>query len=294
MTDDWRVVYESLYLGDCSDRALVLESAKIPHEIIRDTGGCALLVPAEFSGAAVQELQLYEDENPPVVPKPPRKVPLHDPVPGIYGYLIIICVVAWFDTTGAFGEFWRDAGRVDGELMRAGEWWRVFTALTLHADLAHLVGNIVFGALFGLFAGRLLGSGVAWLVILLAAGAGNLLNTYLLGFDHRAIGASTAVFAALGLVAGFVWRGKLMSQERWVYRLGPIVGGVALLMFTGAGSGDGKTDVGAHLMGFVCGFAAGLPLTAAIPGLTSRRLQLACGSAAVLLVVFVWVVALAA
>ncbi|MFQ5610479.1 MAG: rhomboid family intramembrane serine protease, partial [Woeseiaceae bacterium] len=247
---------------------------------------------AEFSGAAVRELQLYDDENPPIVTRPPRKVPLHDPVPGIYGYLIVICLVAWLDTNGAFGESWRTAGRVDGELMRAGEWWRVFTALTLHADLPHLAGNIVFGSLFGLFAGRLIGSGVGWLVILLAAGAGNLLNTYLLGFDHRAIGASTAVFAALGLVAGFVWRAKLMSQERWVYRLGPIVGGLALLMFTGAGSGDGKTDVGAHLMGFVCGFAAGVPLTVAIPNLMSKRLQLACGIGALFFVALTWVLAL--
>ena len=294
MNEDWRVVYESLYLGDCSERALVLEAARIPFEILRDTGGCALLVPAEHSGNAVRELALYEDENPPVRPKPVRKAPSLDPVPGIYAYLFAICLIAWFDAGNAFGEHWRAAGRVDGELLRAGEWWRVFTALTLHADIAHLAGNIVFGALFGLFAGRLLGSGVAWLVIVLSAGLGNLLNTYLLGFDHRAIGASTAVFAALGLVSGFVWRGKLMSQARWVYRLGPIVGGLALLMFTGAGSGDGTTDVGAHLMGFVCGFAAGMPLSAYIPQLSSHRLQLGAGVSAATLMVIVWIIALGA
>ena len=292
MTDDWRVVYESLYLGDCSERALVLESAQIPFEIVRDQGGCALLVPAEHSGDAVREIQLYDDENPPVRPKPVRKAPALDPVPGIYAYLFIICLVAWLDTSSAFGADWRAAGRVDGELLRAGEWWRVFTALTLHADIAHLAGNIVFGALFGLFAGRLLGSGVAWLAIVLAAGLGNFLNTFLLGFEHLAIGASTAVFAALGLVSGFVWRGKLMSQERWVYRLGPIVGGIALLMFTGAGSGDGKTDVGAHLMGFVCGFGAGIPLSAYMANLSSQRLQLGCGVAALSLMLLAWISAL--
>ena len=292
MTGDWRVVYESLYLGECSERALVLEAAQIPFEILRDQGGCALLVPAERSGDAVRELQLYDDENPPARPKPVRKAPALDPVPGIYAYLFIICLVAWLDTSSVFGENWRAEGRIDGSLLRAGEWWRVFTALTLHADIAHLAGNIVFGALFGLFAGRLLGSGVGWLTIVLAAGLGNFLNTYLLGFDHRAIGASTAVFAALGLVSGFVWRGKLMSQERWVYRLGPIVGGLALLMFTGAGSGDGKTDVGAHLMGFVCGFAAGIPLSAFIPQLSSLRLQAGSGVAAVLIVLLAWFLAL--
>jgi hypothetical protein len=37
----------------------------------------------------------------------------------------------------------------------------------------------------------------------------------LLESTHRAVGASTAVFAALGLIAGYVWRGKLMRQDRW-------------------------------------------------------------------------------
>ena len=73
------------------------------------------------------------------------------------------------------------------------------------------------------------------------------------------IGASTAVFATLGILAGYVWRGQLMAQDRWSTRFGPIIGGLALLMFTG--TGDENTDIGAHLLGFVCGFATGMLLT---------------------------------
>jgi hypothetical protein len=50
-----------------------------------------------------------------------------------------------------------------------------------------------------------------------------------------------------------------MSQERWSYRIAPIVGGLALLMYTG--TGDENTDIGAHLMGFACGFVGGMILT---------------------------------
>jgi hypothetical protein len=86
MTDDWRVVFESRNRAACSDRALVLASIEIPHELVQDQGGCALVVPAEFSGAAIDELRLYDEENPPHIPKPPVKVPSHDAMPGILSF----------------------------------------------------------------------------------------------------------------------------------------------------------------------------------------------------------------
>ena len=290
MTVDWRVVFESRNRAQCSDRALVLAAAGIPHQVVEDAGGSALLVPAEFSGQAVEELHLYDAENPPPVARKPRKIPEYDALPGIAAYVIVICLVAGFDGYAFFGENWRAAGRVDGELIRSGEWWRLFTALTLHSGMPHLAGNLVFGVFFGYLAGRLLGSGVAWLTILVTAAGGNLLNTLLLESTHRSIGASTAVFAALGLVAGYVWRAKLMSQERWSYRLGPIVGGLALLMYTG--TGDANTDIGAHLMGFVSGFGGGMLLVRATDSLSSGRLQVACGIGAITLLLVAWLAAL--
>ena len=290
MNDDWRVVFESLNRAACSDRALVLAAAEIPYEIINDQSGCALVVPADFSSAATEELRHYDDENPPVIPKPVPKVPSYDAMPGIFGYTMVVCIVAWLAGTSAFGEVWVPAGRVDGELIRNGEWWRLFTALTLHSGIKHLAGNLVFGVLFGLFAGRLLGSGVAWFAIVVTAGFGNLLNTMLLESGHRSIGASTAVFAALGLVAGYVWRAKLLSQERWSYRLGPIVGGLALLMYTG--TGDANTDIGAHLMGFLSGFGGGMLMTLFADRFSSPRTQWVFGIAAIAILTFAWVAGL--
>jgi membrane associated rhomboid family serine protease len=112
----------------------------------------------------------------------------------------------------------------------------------------------------------------------------------LLAPDHRSIGASTAVFAALGIVAGYVWRAKLMSQERWVYRHGPIVGGLALLMYTG--TGDENTDIGAHLFGFLCGFGGGMLLTFARDGILEDRWQWLSAALAIGLVLCAWTVAL--
>jgi len=290
MTDDWRVVFDSRNRAACADRALVLAASQIPHEILHDEGGSALLVPAEFSGAASAELRLYEEENPPVVPKPAPKIPAYDALPGIFGYTLVVALVAWLAGTAAFGENWLAAGRIDGELVRDGEWWRLVTALTLHSGAEHLSANLVFGVVFGLFAGRLLGSGVAWLTIVVTAAGGNLLNTLLLESTHRSIGASTAVFAALGVVAGYVWRAKLMSQERWAYRYGPIVGGLALLMYTG--TGDANTDIGAHLMGFVSGFAGGMLLTACANAYSSARVQWVTGFLTIVIISLAWITGL--
>ena len=289
MNDDLRVVFESRNRRACADRALVLESLQIPHQIVVDAVGCALVVPAGSSAQAMNELRLYDEENPPQRPRQIKTIEYQNAIPGVVVYVLVICAVAWFSTISLFDQDWLGAGRVDGVLIRAGEWWRTITALTLHSGLRHLLGNIVFGAFFGLFAGRLLGPGVAWLAIVLTAASGNVLNTLLLESTHRSIGASTAVFAALGLLAGFVWRGKLMAQDRWPYRVGPVVGGFALLMYTG--TGDANTDIGAHLMGFLCGFVGGMLLILVRDRLRDPRWQMSAALMSTSLLLGSWVVA---
>ena len=288
--EDLRVVYENRNRRRCADRALVLSSVRIPYQLIDDGMSCALVVPAEHSARAAEELKLYDEENPPVFAKPGKPIVYQDAVPGVAAYAFVVCLVAGMAGYSFFGSDWLAAGRVDGTLIRSGEWWRTITALTLHADLRHLLGNLAFGIFFGVFAGRLLGSGVTWLAVVVAAALGNTANTLLLDSAHRSIGASTAVFATLGLLAGYVWRGRLMAQDRWPTRWGPVVGGLALLMFTG--TGDANTDIGAHLMGFVCGFAAGMILTLSSGMPAPPRVQRAAGGAVLGLVALAWSIAL--
>ncbi len=290
MNEDLRVVFESQNRQNCADRALVLTSLGIPHELVDDGASCAVVVPASVSARAAMELRLYDEENPPPKIAARAVVERHDPMPGLVGYVLVVCLVAGMAGYSFFGSNWIAAGRVDGELIRNGEVWRLFTALTLHAGVKHLLGNLVFGVFFGIFAGRLLGSGFAWLAIVLAAAAGNAINVLLLEPTHRAIGASTAVFAALGIVAGYVWKGKLMRQDGWSNRYGPIVGGLALLMYTGTGGPN--TDIGAHLLGFVCGFAAGVLLVRYGKVLKNGISQRFAGVLAIGLIVLSWIVAL--
>lgn len=291
MDDDWSIVYEHSRRQACDERALVLHSLGIPYQLASDEARVMLLVPAAAAEKAKYELWQYEQENKGA--DQPQRSPLpiaQNGIPGAVFFVVIVCVVAWLAGQNAFGLDWLAAGRIDGELIRDGQWWRAITALTLHSGIRHLLGNIAFGVFFGLLAGRLLGSGVTWLAVLLTAAAANGLNTLLLDSTHRSVGASTAVFAALGLIAGFVWRGKLMAQDRWAYRLGPIVGGMALLAYTG--TGDADTDIGAHLLGFGCGFAGGMLLSNVSTRLSGLRLQQVSGAIAALIITLAWIVAI--
>src|SRR5262249_61517564 len=84
------------------------------------------------------------------------------------------------------------AGSADSERIVAGEPWRTVTALTLHADLSHLVANVTAGALLATAVCRIVGGGLGAALIVLAGAAGNGLNPLLPGPPHRSIGASTA------------------------------------------------------------------------------------------------------
>jgi rhomboid protease GluP len=291
---DWRVVFEGANQTLSNEQALVLAAARIPHRIVHDQSGYVLIVPADYSAAAARELRMYAEENPLPVPAARHNAETHPSAGGIVAYVAVLFAVAWLASRHAFGADWYAAGGIDGDLVRAGDGWRLVTALTLHADPTHLAGNLVFGALFGLFAGRLLGAGVAWLAILTCAAGGNLLNTLLLASEHRSIGASTAVFSALGIVAGHVWHGRLMPRDRWVFRAGPVVGGVALLAYTGMGGGlpDRQVDVGAHVMGFVCGFAGGMLLVHLVPRLQRPYVQSIAGTTALAAILIAWTLAL--
>jgi len=157
-----------------------------------------------------------------------------------------------------------EMGRVDATLMiEHAEWWRALTALTLHGDVVHLVSNLVAGIGFAVLLARFFGAGAAWLLILLSGAGGNALNAWIhYPAAHLSIGASTAVFGALGLMTGVgLWVAMMQPAERWTLPrwLLPAFGGLTLLGMLGIGDGlDGRIDVAAHFSGFLCGGLLGV------------------------------------
>jgi membrane associated rhomboid family serine protease len=206
-------------------------------------------------------------------------------------YAAVLILVAYLAGVAAFGRDWFEAGAIRSEPGSGAHWWRAFTALTLHLDQEHLLGNLMFGAGVGILAGRMFGPGVAWLGIVLAGAAANYADMIMSPDGHRAVGASTAVFAALGMLAGFGWGQRLTMRERRLYRWGPLFAGSCLLALLGAG--NEHVDVLGHLLGFLCGvFCGWLFARAGIPRSPRPGGQIAAGCATGVLIAGAWVMAL--
>jgi membrane associated rhomboid family serine protease len=136
-----------------------------------------------------------------------------------------------------------------------GQAWRLCTSLSLHADIRHLLGNLTFGTLLLGFAMARYGAGWTQLTTMLCGVAANAVSATVHGLDHRSLGASGMVMAALGmLAAGTVNLGAVgVSLRAWLFR-GCLAAG---LLFVLIGL-DPESDVVAHAAGFASGGVAGV------------------------------------
>ncbi len=155
-----------------------------------------------------------------------------------------------------------ELGMMDNVAVRKGEWWRIFTAVTLHADLMHLAGNATTGAiLLGLAMARY-GFGVALLAAFLAGAAGNAAGLWFFADHHQSLGASGMVTGALGLLAVqslSLWR-RFRPGQKMLMR----GAGAAILLLILIGFSPG-TDVIAHVGGFMAGAILGFALNMVPP-----------------------------
>lgn len=274
---------------DLNELSLVLTAVDVPHRIDFDGHVWGLWVDTGDVAAANAELDKYDRENR-APAGPVRQARIVDSgVAGVLAYLLVIWALPSLEYAHALGWDWREAGVMHATRVTQGEWWRAVTAMTLHADLAHLVANSMFGAVFGLFVGRYLGSGLGWLLVVLAGTGGNLLNAYLQHDGFRSLGASTATFAALALAGAFVWRRGYLRGWDWRRRFAPVFGGIAMLAYTGFGGGN--TDVVAHVTGFGCGLVLGLAAGGFDPRALGRTGQALGGALALALVAGAWTAA---
>jgi membrane associated rhomboid family serine protease len=282
-------VFRSFWRPACDERAFVLHAVGIASQTAWNGRDWSLYVATGSENEARAQLLRYERENPPRRrPAPPE--PLHSGAwIGSLGYAAVMLLVGFLAGNGAFYADWLDAGSLRTAPVRAGEWWRAVTALTLHLDVGHLLANLGFGTVFGLLAGQLLGPGIAWASVLAAAAGANLLNAWIQPEMHSSVGASTAVFATLGLLAAYAWRKRSGETERRAYRWAPLIAGVFLLAFTGVGGEN--TDVLAHLTGFAMGALAGA-LHAAWRVPRGRGTQVIAGLVSVTVVAAAWGLAL--
>jgi membrane associated rhomboid family serine protease len=241
------------------EHGLVVLAMGQSYWLVPSDAGYRLLVEPRMSAAMREQLACFDRESVGWPPRPAaeiapaRRFELLTPLLWAFAVWVVFgCQQEWPGVLEAAGAL--DARAVFDQ----GEWWRLGTALFLHADVGHLISNVVSGTLVFAAVIATIGRRRGWLLLALAAVAGNLaIGALNYPGPYRSLGASTAIFGGLGLLTG-----RAVRVLRWTHRprgwrpvFGPLAAGTTLLALFGAGGLH--TDVGAHLAGFAAGLILG-------------------------------------
>ena len=256
-TSDYAPVAYFEEVGAANDHALVILAMNLDCLITIENGGYQLYANGAFATAIHEEFRLYAEEQ------KFKPEPLHVPVFSsgleialVWVAAVFFCFISQQEDAGVTEMYLNSSqGVVDGL-----ELYRPFTALFLHGDFEHLLGNVVFGVIFFLLVCNSFGPLRGWVLVMLSGFLGNTLNAVIHHPDvFRSLGASTAVFGALGLLVGtgldVAWRER--SYRRGLQAFVPLLAG--LMLFSIHGIGGPGTDVMAHLLGLFFGVALGFP-----------------------------------
>ena len=237
--------------------SLVLSSAGMAHRIRKDPYGWAVWVEASDYDMAQAAMVKYFNENRLAEPSSASNEarPRYETrfIEALFAAVFLLVWHLAFHVSGAH-ESIVEKFSADAANILNGEIYRAVTALMIHADAAHLAGNMVGIVIFGTAVAAETGWGLGWFMILISGVSGNLLNAALYETGHVSVGASTAVFGALGILAGYQVIRKFRAKGKWLTVLAPLAGGLALLGFIGSGE---NVDIMAHLLGFGAGIGMG-------------------------------------
>lgn len=233
---------------------LVLTAVGIDSKVEQFERTWILFVPSDQERGAREQISMYQSENR-IFNRTRAPSPILDNgVAGCVVFVVLIWSIWFLEGVGIFSNI-RSNGAMWVHAVENGEWWRCVTALLLHGNIAHIVSNTVMGVVFGCLVARHFGSGLCWLLVLFCGAMGNYLNSMIQSPMFASIGASTATFAAVGLLAGLFFRRRLIIGRGWRYNALPIAGAIGLFALLGIGGED--TDVIAHFTGLLCGVIVG-------------------------------------
>ena len=284
------------------ERGLVVAAMELPHWIAREQGAWVLRVEEAARERVASALGEFEEEER-TRPRAEKAEPLE--IPKFALAMTLVAMVLFYRMQSGAPESVIERGVAADALILKGEWWRIFTALTLHGGVEHLISNIGLAVFVFAFAFSRFGVGAGLLGTVLGGGLGNLLNSFAhAAKPHQSVGSSTALFASLGLLAGAELAARLMQRGTptgWRVFV-PLGAGLAFLALYGSGGIDrdgtpvmdaGNVDVMAHLFGLVAGIFLGALLFAA--GLrrgAGGLVQAVCGGVVIVVLVAAWMAAL--
>lgn len=251
---------------------LVLTSAGIAcHTFKDDSGGqWTLLVWPNDHEKALAEIEAYYSEtDPSEKDASDGDETWYDNTGGLWAALtILVCHVA-ITRNGGTGGYIEKFG-LSADAVCHGELYRVVTALMLHSGTVHLVGNLAGLMIFVTPVCSIQGFGTGLLSVVLSGASGNYFTALLYQSGHVSVGASTAVFGAVGVLSAHRFLGKFRDASQRFRAWLPLAGGVCMLGLFSAGA---HTDIIAHLMGFACGIVLGCLYEVCAAGRPSPLIQ---------------------
>ncbi|NDY71042.1 hypothetical protein DO021_05705 [Desulfobacter hydrogenophilus] len=261
-----------------ADLTLVVLASQSVKAVI-DTcpdGSYDILVPDDDVFKAQEQLKQYAKENKGFQKPAPHASTRIFFSPAALALAFFIAAIHYIITTrGLHKQAILDFGSSSYYLSQ-GQSFRAVTALFLHSDTDHLLGNMA-GIL--VLAGPLLrvtGYGQGLLLLLAAGTAGNLISESF-GQDLRlSIGASTAVMAAAGLLGARRMTIGAQSGHSVFPKFKGLAPFAAAATLTAMFSHGENTDVSAHLFGFLAGTGIGLcyyPLSGPLSGPVMGRIS---------------------
>jgi len=249
-------LFEGLPEDQAETFGLVLASAGIGSALRRETRGWALWTTEDRWEEALRIINAYAEENQPE--KGSSGQPLLQEYgrtsAGLWGALILLACHLAVVHSGGINAYARVYGAASG-LIQRGQLYRCATALLLHADTVHLAGNLLGVGVFATAVCSVTGWGVGWLMVVAAGIAGNLMNAYFYNEGHLSIGASTAVFGAVGILSALQLVKRIGQAGQRIKAFLPFAAGLALLAMLGSSK---NADLTAHLFGFSNGILLGV------------------------------------
>lgn len=240
---------------------MVLQSRNIPYVQVSKGQREFFYVPPLVEGVARAELTAYvqESRRPPI---PLAPVLLYGT--GNWAVLFFIPLLLWHGMRARWWEWgqhfatpadtWSALGALDVVRVKVyHEWYRAVTALTLHADSQHILGNVAFGSIFLMLLCRAQGLGLGLLLTVGGGALGNVCNVLTRQGALVSLGFSTALFACVGALSGALVLGQGRNKPK---ALVPLAAGGAILAMLGT-EGE-RTDYAAHLWGLGCGVLLGM------------------------------------
>lgn len=169
--------------------------------------------------------------------------------------LIALNVAFYFYTSIIGGDFLNTSvdmilqyGQVNLLVLYYGQYYQLFTSLFVHANIAHLAGNMLFLLIFGLRSEEMFSLPEYLLIYFLGGLTGNVLSLLLLPLNVPSVGASGAIFAMFG--AATVYARRSFSQSV----IGALIYAFFLLFLSSGPSVNNYAHLGGLITGLLIGY----------------------------------------